>query len=52
MNNQLSTLTDLEAVQIEGGNFLAFALAAYAGLLDKIEKNPQDYTWTMDWYYQ
>lgn len=47
-------LTDMELAQIEGGNPLALigiAVGSYVGLLDKMEKNPQDYTWMMDWYY-
>lgn len=50
----MTTLTDIEATLIEGGNpliLVGFALGAYYGVLDKMEKNPQDYTWTMDWYY-
>ena len=36
-----------ELAEVEGG----FLLDAYLALLDKIEKNPDDYTFLMDWYY-
>lgn len=55
MNTNMIILNEDEAVLIEGGNPLVLAgmaIGAYVGLLDKMEKNPQDYTWTMDWYYR
>ena len=42
-----------ELNEIDGGfwQVLGIGVTAYMGLLKKIEDNPQDYTWTMDWYY-
>jgi hypothetical protein len=49
----MNTLTEAEMTEIEGGNgLIILGLQAYKELLGKIEQNPGDYTWTMDWYYQ
>ena len=56
---QMNTLTmdavpDVELAEINGGNpfaGIAIAATAYVTLLTKIEQNPQDYTFLMDWYY-
>jgi hypothetical protein len=43
-----------ELAEITGGNpfaGIAIAATAYVTLLTKIEQNPQDYTFLMDWYY-
>lgn len=41
--------------EIEGGNPLlvvaGMAIGAYMKLVDKVEENPNEYTWLMDWYY-
>ena len=39
-------------LDVEGGNPWLPVIGAYQMLLNKIESNPQDYTWTMDWYYR
>ena len=42
-----------ELNEIDGGYWqvLGIGVGVYRDLLKKIEENPQDYTWTMDWYY-
>ena len=52
--NTCIALTDNELEVIVGGNpvaLIGIAAVAYMGLLTKIENNPDQYTWTMDWYY-
>lgn len=54
MTATMETMTEVDLSDIDGGNpfaGIAVAVGAYMGLLDKIEKNPQDYTFLMDWYY-
>lgn len=54
MNASMMILDEYEMAGIEGGNPLVLggmALGAYMKTLDKIEENPNDYTWLMDWYY-
>jgi len=49
-----TVMTDAELSDITGGNpfaGIAIAVGAYMKLLDTVERNPDDYTWTMDWYY-
>ena len=50
----MNTLNEGQLSEIEGGNVLLFgwAIVAYRDTLNKIEQNPQDYAWMMDWYYQ
>lgn len=52
MNNGMTELTFDQAAEVSGGNIFALAISAYAALLDKIEANPDDYSWLMDWYYE
>ena len=48
----MNTLNEMELSDIEGGTpLLGIAAGAYMALLNKIEANPNSYTWTMDWYY-
>ena len=50
----MNTLNDTEMMEVQGGvsgGMWGSLIGAYAGLLNKIEQNPNDYTWTMDWYY-
>ncbi len=49
----MNTLNVTELSEIEGGNPILYgwAITAYMNTLNKIEQNPQDYTWLMDWYY-
>lgn len=53
MTMDMMVLSDTELAQVDGGMIPLFAMliGAYTGLLDKIEKNPEQYTWMMDWYY-
>ena len=54
MNATMMVLEDGQLAEIEGGNpfaGIAIAATAYVTLLSKIESNPQDYTFLMDWYY-
>jgi len=54
MNASMMTLDECEMAEIEGGNpfaGIAIAAIAYTNLLNKIEDNPDDYTFLMDWYY-
>lgn len=54
MTATMEMMTDAELTGIDGGNpfaAAAVAISTYMALLDKIEKNPQDYTFLMDWYY-
>ncbi len=54
MNASMMILSEHEMVDIEGGNPLVLAgmaIGGYMKLVDKIEENPNDYTWLMDWYY-
>jgi hypothetical protein len=54
MNATMMTLDDGQLAEIEGGNPLALAgmaVGSYVGLLQKMENNPQEYTFLMDWYY-
>lgn len=51
----MKTLTDEETGEVTGGVYpggpgLRLG-AAYMDLLGDMEKNPQKYTWLMDWYY-
>jgi len=50
----MNTLNAVEMEEVEGGNALlvGWAIVAYRDTLNKIEQNPQSYTWLMDWYYQ
>jgi hypothetical protein len=50
----MNTMEEVDLMEIQGGiaGLLGAALTAYMGFLNKVEQNPQDYTWTMDWYYQ
>ena len=47
----MNTLNDIELMDVEGG-FVWPLIQAYKELLIKIEQNPQEYTWLMDWYYE
>jgi hypothetical protein len=53
MTAEMVALNDAELEQVEGGiwQLAPIGFAAYKTLLDKIEANPDAYTWTMDWYY-
>ncbi len=54
MNASMMILDEHEMTGIEGGNpfaGVAIAAIAYTNLLTKIEDNPDDYTFLMDWYY-
>lgn len=51
MNANMIVLDEHQLAEVEGGNPLLLGFAAYAALLEKIEKNPSDYTFLMDWYY-
>ena len=50
----MNTLNESELTGIEGGNplLIGWAIVAYRDTLNKIEQNPDSYTWMMDWYYQ
>ena len=48
----MNTLTENELLEVNGGGIGELLYKMYADTLNKIEQNPQDYTWTMDWYYQ
>jgi hypothetical protein len=55
MNASMMILDEHEMTGIEGGNpfaGVAIAAIAYTNLLTKIEDNPDDYTFLMDWYYK
>ncbi len=55
MNPSLDVLSDAELAETDGGNPVAFfgiAVAAWTNLVNKIEHNPDDYTFLMDWYYE
>lgn len=53
MTMDLTVMNEAELENVEGGIWqgIAVGVVAYKALLDKIEANPGDYTWTMDWYY-
>jgi hypothetical protein len=49
----MNTLNESEMQEVEGGGISGVPiLGAYIALLDKMEKNPNSYTWMMDWYYR
>jgi bacteriocin-like protein len=48
----MNTLTENELQKVEGGATGIPILGAYVALLDKMERNPNSYTWMMDWYYR
>jgi len=49
----MNTLNESELQEVEGGGISGIPiLGAYIALLDKMERNPNSYTWMMDWYYQ
>lgn len=51
----MNTLNEIEMFDVTGGvsgGLIGAGLTAYIGLLNKMEQNPQDYTWLMDWYYE
>jgi hypothetical protein len=55
MNPSLDVLSDAELAETNGGNPLVLIptiVAAWQSLLNKIEQNPEDYTFLMDWYYE
>lgn len=47
----MNTLDETQLTEIAGGIGWGWAILPYAGLLRRIEANPEHYTWTMDWYY-
>jgi hypothetical protein len=47
----MNTLNDIELMETDGGFVWPTLYLLYRDTLDKIEKNPEMYTWTMDWYY-
>jgi hypothetical protein len=54
MNPSLSVLSDAELTETTGGNpfaILGIAVGTFTALVKKIEDNPDDYTFLMDWYY-
>jgi hypothetical protein len=53
MTMDMTTLDETELRQIDGGIIQYFGafLSTYVAFLREVEANPQDYTWTMDWYY-
>lgn len=53
MTMEMTAMNEAELESVEGGSLplVIMAVGAYGALLDKIERNPQYYTWTMDWYY-
>jgi hypothetical protein len=48
----MNTMNDIEMSEIEGGAIWLPGIGVYQAFLTKVENNPQDYTWMMDWYYQ
>jgi hypothetical protein len=55
MNPSLDVLSDAELADTSGGNpiaGLALLASVWKVLVDKVEQNPDDYTFLMDWYYQ
>lgn len=52
MNHGMTELNLDEAAHVSGGNPIAISVSLYLALLKKIEDNPSDYTWMMDWYYE
>jgi len=46
----MNTLNEAEMSGIEGGSAIPL-IGVYMAFLEKVEKNPGDYTWMMDWYY-
>ncbi len=47
----MNTLNENELSEVNGGGVGVSFIGVYLAFLDKVEKNPNDYTWTMDWYY-
>jgi hypothetical protein len=47
----MNALNESEMSEINGGGVGIPFIGVYMAFLDKVEKNPQDYTWMMDWYY-
>lgn len=48
-------INEKEMASIAGGNPLVLAgmfITSYSQLLNKMENNPEDYTFLMDWYYE
>lgn len=50
----MNTLNEAELATVEGGNpiLIGWGITVYMNTLNKIEQNPQEYTWLMDWYYE
>lgn len=48
----MNTLNDIELNEVNGG-IIGWALFVYSyeESLRHIERHPEKYTWTMDWYY-
>lgn len=53
MTMDMAVLDETELTQIDGGIWPGIVAAAMLAreVIKEIENNPQDYTWTMDWYY-
>ncbi len=55
MNPSLDVLSDAELAETTGGNpliLVGVVVGAWTALVKKIEDNPDDYTFLMDWYYE
>lgn len=53
MTMEMTAMNETELGQVGGGSMPLWSLlvGSYKDLLDKIERNPEQYTWMMDWYY-
>ena len=51
----MEQISNRDMESITGGNPLVLAgmfITSYTQVLNKIENNPEDYTFLMDWYYE